>query len=31
MTFYPVSGYGKFGTDEFDYELGKYFNLNTFN
>ena len=25
MTFYPVSGYGKFGTDEFDYELGKFF------
>ncbi len=27
MTFYPVSGYGKFGTDEFDYELGKYFKV----
>lgn len=27
MTFYPVSGYGKFGTDEFDYELGKYFDV----
>ena len=27
MTFYPVSGYGKFGTDEFDYELGRYFDI----
>lgn len=27
MTFYPVSGYGKFGTDDFDYELGKFFNV----
>lgn len=27
MTFYPVSGYGVFGTDAFDYELGKYFDI----
>lgn len=30
LTFYPTSGYGKFTPDSFDYELGKQFNVSSF-
>lgn len=30
ITFYPISGYGKFNPDSFDYDLGRFFNVDAY-
>ena len=30
ITFYPASGYGVFTPDEWDYEIGSYFDVSSF-